>query len=135
MMRILVLLIAMLLSQAAYACLPPSIQAALDRANASCGIQVTSTLRRGAIIAGTNRPSHHATCRAADFTSKNYPCVYRVLKDWPGKLSLDSRRMGHVHIDDSRYARFNHGSKRHVKAHSLQQHREVVFDRHTHNQY
>jgi hypothetical protein len=93
-------------------CLPGAIKAALTAANAACGITVISTRRPGARIAGTGRPSMHASCRAADFTSRDYGCVYRVLAGWPGKLSTDARRIGHVHIDDGRRARFAHGQAR-----------------------
>jgi hypothetical protein len=95
-------------------CLPANIKAALAEADAACGIRVISTLRPGARIARTNRPSKHATCHAADFTSGNYDCVYRVLANWPGKLSTDPHRVKpqHVHIDDGRYARFEHGGAR-----------------------
>jgi hypothetical protein len=54
----------------------------------------------------------HASCRAADFTSRDYACVYRTLADWPGKMSTDASRAKHVHIDDGRYARFVHGYSR-----------------------
>lgn len=90
-------------------CLPSSIKAALAKANAACGIRVISTFRRGARIAGTRRVSMHASCRAADFTSRDYGCVYRALASWPGKMSIDAGRAKHVHIDDGRYARFEHG--------------------------
>lgn len=93
------------------ACLPKSIREALARVDKACGIRVISTHRPGAIIAGTNTPSMHATCRAADFTSKDYACVYQTLSGWRGKLSTDYR-IGHVHIDDGRYARFVHGGQR-----------------------
>lgn len=105
-------------ASASTACLPASIKAALARAHAACGIRVISTLRPGARIAGTNHISMHASCRAADFTSANYACVYRVLAGWPGKLSIDAARMRHVHIDDGRYARFVHGGHhRYAKRH------------------
>jgi hypothetical protein len=93
-------------------CLPASIRAALARVDQACGIKIISTHRPGAMIAGTKHPSMHATCRAADFTSRDYACVYRELADWPGKLSTDAGRIGHVHIDDGRYARFSHARAR-----------------------
>lgn len=93
-------------------CLPQSIKAALTRADAACGIEVISTFRPHAVIAGTRHASLHAVCRAADFTSHNYACVYRVLAGWRGKMSMDATRVRHVHIDDGRYARFLHGQSR-----------------------
>jgi len=110
-------------ADASLGCLPASIKAALARANNACGIHVISTLRPGARIAGTGHRSMHARCRAADFTSAKYGCVYRVLAGWPGQLSTDARRMRHVHIDDGRYARFVHGGHRryarHIRRHRL----------------
>ena len=86
-------------------CLPASIKAALAKANAACGITVISTLRPGAHIAGTGHVSMHASCRAADFSSHDYPCVYRLLSNWPGKLSVDALRMRHVHRKPLRLVR------------------------------
>ena len=91
-------------------CLPASIRVALVKVHAECGIKIISTFRRDALIAGTETRSMHAFCRAADFESRNYVCAYAVLTDWPGKLSMDARRIGHVHIDDGKRARFTHGS-------------------------
>lgn len=97
-------------------CLPASIIDALARTRVACGITVISTYRKNAMIAGTNHRSMHAVCRAADFTSRDYPCVYRVLDDWRGKLSNDPYSIGHVHIDDGPYARFAHrGARRYAK--------------------
>jgi hypothetical protein len=105
-------------ASASTACLPASIKAALATADRACGITVISTLRPGARIAGTNRPSMHASCRAADFTSRDFACAIRALANWPGKLSVDPHRVHppHLHIDDGRYARFEHGhSRRYAK--------------------
>jgi hypothetical protein len=105
-------------------CLPASIKAALATANAACGIRVISTFRPGAHIAGTNHVSMHASCRAADFTTRDYHCAYRALAAWSGKLSVDAWRVHHIHIDDGRYARFEHGrSRRYAKRH---QHRRYA---------
>lgn len=97
---------------ATLSCLPASIRAALDRANAACGIKVISTYRPGARIAGTGHVSMHASCRAADFTAGAPACVLRALSGWNGKLSTDYGRARHYHIDDGRYARFAHGGSR-----------------------
>ena len=111
------------LQTAMQSCLPLSIKLALARADATCGITVISTFRRDATIAGTRHRSMHAICRAADFTSKDYACVYRELSDWRGKLSTDARAIKHVHIDNGNYARFTHGisAKRYAKHNRLLQ--------------
>jgi hypothetical protein len=105
-------------STANTACLPYQIKAALEKVNQACGITVISTHRPGARIAGTGHPSMHAVCRAADFTTKNPPCVLQALADWRGKLSTDYHRVRHFHIDDGSYARFAHGGGRHARRHT-----------------
>lgn len=97
-------------------CLPYQIKAALEKANQACGITVISAHRPGARIAGTGHMSMHATCRAADFTTRNPPCVIQALSDWRGKLSTDYHRVRHFHIDDGSYARFAHGGHRRMHA-------------------
>lgn len=85
---------------------------ALAKADAACGITVISTLRAGARIAVSGHVSKHASRRAADFTSRNYSCVRRILADYPGGISVDVASAGHVHIDDGQRLRFAHGSAR-----------------------
>ena len=92
-------------------CLPQMVRNALAKAEAACGITVISTLRRGARIAGTERPSKHASCRAAAFTSRDYGGVRRVLANYPGAMSTDPFAVGHVHIDDGKRLRFAHGGR------------------------
>jgi hypothetical protein len=92
--------------------LPVRLQLVLRKAAAQCGITIDNTWRKNA-RKPNGRPSLHASWRAADITSKDYPCVMRVLTDWPGCLSTDWRRMKHIHIDDSHYGakprcRFTH---------------------------
>jgi hypothetical protein len=100
-------------------CLPTSIQAALARANAACGITVISTLRRRATIKGTGgSPSMHRWCRAADFTSLQPSCVLATLSDWPGALSIDYAAVRHTHIDDGHYSRFRHNEHRRHRRHA-----------------
>ena len=88
------------------------VRNALAKADAACGITVISTLRAGARIAGSGHVSKHASCRAADFTSRNYSCVRRILADYPGAMSVDVASAGHVHIDDGQHLRFAHGGAR-----------------------
>lgn len=80
------------------ACLPWSIKGALTQVRAMCGdIKVISTWRPGAHIP-TGQISLHATCEAADFTPRSCDCAYRALSGWQYGLSLDCRRMRHIHI-------------------------------------
>ena len=110
------IVLTVLIGNAAHAypmgCLPPMVRNALAKADAACGIAVISTLRRGARIAGTGHVSKHAACHAADFTSRDYACVRRVLADFPGAMSIDPFAVGHVHIDNGQYLRFAHGGDR-----------------------
>lgn len=112
-------------------CLPGSVRAALARVDAACGgIQVISTYRRGAAIAGTGgSPSMHRWCRAADFTTPHPDCVLATLADWPHALSVDYASVKHFHIDDGTHIRFTHGQhlpRRHVRHHGAA--RDAVRD-------
>ncbi len=96
------------------ACLPAMVKAALAKADAACGIKVISTFRPGARIATTGQVSKHASCRGADFTTKNVECVRSALHDYRGTMSTDyySVSPNHFHIDDGGYLRFAHGAAR-----------------------
>ncbi len=93
-------------------CLPAMVRNALAQANSACGITVISTLRVGARIAGSSHVSKHASCHAADFTSRDYSCVRRVLAGYPGAMSVDVATAGHIHIDDGPFLRFAHSGAR-----------------------
>lgn len=91
-------------------CLPGSIKAALARVQAQCGgVTIISAHRGGARIAGSGKPSYHASCRAADFTMRNYACGIRALAGWGGGLSTDPHRVAHLHMDTGPRIRFAHG--------------------------
>lgn len=64
---------------------------------ASCGSRGISGVRRGARVAGTRRMSLHAVGRAVDI-SGNPRCAYALLRDWPGGVSVDYGRVGHIHF-------------------------------------
>ena len=102
--------------------LPSPLQNALHQVAASCsGFRVISAHRPGARIAGTGRPSLHASGRAADFVVKNYSCAYAILRGFPGGVSMDAHRVGHIHVSHSHPggqewgARFNHGGRAYAK--------------------
>jgi hypothetical protein len=91
-------------------CLPASIKAALSRVQAQCGgLTIISAYRASATIAGSGKPSYHASCRAADFTMRDYRCGMRALAGWGGGLSTDPHRVQHLHMDLGPYIRFAHG--------------------------
>jgi hypothetical protein len=106
---------------AATSALPTPLQDALRRVGAACaGFRVTSACRPGATVAGTNRASLHASCRAADFQVANYACAYAVLRGFPGGVSMDARRVAHIHVSYAPGsgewgARFNHGAAQYAR--------------------
>ncbi len=93
-------------------CLPPSLKTMLTTIEKRFGkVKVLSTYRKGARIAGTNRPSRHASCRAVDFHPARgaYKAVLSYLrKHHDGGLGTYSGRMRHLHIDDGPRVRFHH---------------------------
>lgn len=64
---------------------------------AACGSRVISGVRRGARVAGTRRMSLHSVGRAVDIRG-NPRCAYAMLRDWPGGVSVDYGRVGHIHF-------------------------------------
>lgn len=84
-------------------------------------VQVISTHRPGAIVAGTGRRSKHADCRAVDFI----PAAgkYREVADWlkdvhDGGVGTYSCNMHHIHIDNGDNRRWHKcvsGSSRSAK--------------------
>lgn len=99
--------------------LPPPLRAMLHKVQDSCeGFRVISACRPGARVRGSGRVSLHASCKAADFTVRNYPCAYGVLKGFPGGVSTDPGRVNHIHVSyapsshewGSRFAHWQPGS-------------------------
>lgn len=83
-------------------CLPNVLKQRLNQIRRKFGpIKIVSTLRRGARIRGSGRPSKHATCRAVDFKVKNRVAVFRWLnKNHKGGVGLYHGRCRHIHIDN-----------------------------------
>jgi len=83
----------------------------------ACGSRVISGVRRGARVAGTRRMSLHSVGRAVDIRG-NPRCAYAMLRDWPGGVSVDYGRVGHIHFSydphggREMHARFSHGGHR-----------------------
>jgi hypothetical protein len=77
----------------------------------SCASRIISTVRPGAVVAGSGHPSLHRDGRAVDIQG-NPSCIYAHLRDWPGGYSVDYSAVRHVHVslggrEDG--ARFRHG--------------------------
>lgn len=105
-------------------CMPGSLAAKLNQIRAKFGpVQVVSTHRPGARIAGSGRPSYHASCRAVDFNPPRgkYKQVLAWLKaNHSGGVGSYSCGMHHIHIDTGPRVRFHkcQGSGRYAKGSS-----------------
>lgn len=93
----------------------PALTAKAQEIARSCGSKVISAFRPHALIAGTSRPSLHASGHAVDMAG-NPACIYAHLSGWPGGYSVDYGVVRHVHIslggrEDG--ARFVHGGRSH----------------------
>ena len=120
--------IAMPSTSANAGCLPSSLVAKLNQVRAKFGpVQIISTHRAGARIAGTGRRSYHASCRAVDFNPPRgkYGQVAAWLKrNHSGGVGTYSCGMHHIHIDNGPRVRFHkcQGSSRHAKRSSKRRH-------------
>jgi len=109
-------------------CIPSSLAAKLNQIRAKFGpVQVISTHRRGARIAGSGRPSYHASCRAVDFNPPRgkYSQVLAWLKaNHNGGVGSYSCGMHHIHIDTGPRIRFHkcQGSGRYAKRSTSRKH-------------
>ena len=92
-------------------CLPGVLQQRLSQIRAKFGpVRVISTYRKGARVAGTGRPSLHASCRAVDFKppAGKYGAVAGWLKtNHGGGVGTYSCKMNHIHIDAGPKVRFH----------------------------
>lgn len=90
-------------------CVPASLKARLAEIRAKFGpVTVISTLRRGAQVRFSGRPSRHAACRAVDFKVGNKAAVYRWLdKVHNGGVGIYHGACSHIHIDDGERARWS----------------------------
>ena len=84
-------------------CLPPSLKSTLAKMRRKFGpIKIISSYRPGAVIAGSGRPSYHASCRAVDFhppKGKYRAVVAWLKKHHRGGVGTYSCGMHHIHID------------------------------------
>jgi len=83
-------------------CLKPEIHALLDKVEDLCGpVEVISTCRPGATIAGTGRPSRHASGNAVDFEagSRKAQIVKWLAANHHTGGTMTYSGMSHIHID------------------------------------
>ena len=92
-------------------CLPGNVKSALWQIQKKFGsIQVVSTHRPGARIAGSGRQSYHASCRAVDFkapSGKHSAVVSWLKSNFSGGVGTYSCSMHHIHIDNGPQVRWH----------------------------
>lgn len=92
-------------------CLPGSIKSIFRQIESRFGrVRVISTFRKGARIAGSGRPSYHASCRAVDFHPPRgkYGAVLNYLRrNFGGGIGTYRCRMRHIHIDNGPRVRWS----------------------------
>jgi uncharacterized protein YcbK (DUF882 family) len=83
-------------------CLTPSTRALLDRIEAHFGkMQIISTCRPGAVIAGTGHRSKHASGEAVDFNAgkRKGEVVRWLIANHKSGGTMTYRGMQHIHVD------------------------------------
>ncbi len=99
-------------------CLTPAARALLGRIEAQFGrVQVISTCRPGARIAGTGRISRHASGNAVDFkvNGKKAQVVRWLIANHRSGGIMTYAGMSHIHVDiGPRFVALNHGARRQV---------------------
>jgi Peptidase M15 len=83
-------------------CLTAATRALLDRLEAQFGkMQIISTCRPGAVIAGTGRRSKHASGQAIDFNAgaRKAEVVRWLIANHKSGGTMTYRGMSHVHVD------------------------------------
>lgn len=93
-------------SGAPRSCLTSSARALLTRIEQRFGpVQVVSTCRPGATIAGTGRPSRHASGNAVDFTAGNrkQQIVTWLIANHRSGGTMTYPGLDHIHVDIGRH--------------------------------
>jgi hypothetical protein len=97
------------------ACLTPAARGLLNRIEAKFGrVQVVSTCRPGARIAGTGRISRHASGNAVDFQAggKKAQVVRWLMANHRAGGIMTYAGMSHIHVDiGPRFVALNHGRR------------------------
>lgn len=93
-------------------CLPGALKSKLNEIRSKFGpVKIVSAHRRGARIAGSGRPSYHASCRAVDFhppKGKHKQVAAWLKKTHSGGVGTYSCGMNHIHLDNGPRVRFHH---------------------------
>jgi uncharacterized protein YcbK (DUF882 family) len=84
-------------------CLRPAARALLARIETTFGpVQIVSTCRPGAVIAGSGRPSKHASGEAIDFNAprgRKAEVVRWLIANHRHGGTMTYAHMGHIHVD------------------------------------
>jgi len=110
-------------SSVSRACLNAQTRAVLAQVEARFGpVKVVSTCRRGAVIAGTRRPSMHRYGMAVDFeASGRKAAIVQWLRSNNSGMVMTYARSGHIHFDTGSYRSYacaECGSRRARRAYS-----------------
>lgn len=99
-------------------CLTAAAQNLLSRIEANFGpVQIVSTCRPGARIAGTRKVSRHASGNAIDFNAGNRKgAILRwLMTNHHSGGTMTYARMGHIHVDiGPRFVKLNSGGRRYA---------------------
>jgi uncharacterized protein YcbK (DUF882 family) len=105
-------------------CLTPAAKNLLARIEAKFGrVQIVSTCRPGAIIAGTSHPSMHRYGMAIDFKTSQKAAVVRWLAANNTGGTMTYSNSDHVHADVGRYHFVSLAGQRHTRVASTSRHR------------
>ena len=79
---------------------PVPLQKMVATLQSECGARITAAYRPGARVAGSGRPSLHASKKAVDLQARNPSCLYATLKRarYAGGWSTDYRAVNHLHM-------------------------------------
>lgn len=94
-------------------CVPSILKKYLKLVDQKYGkVIVLSTFRKGAVIAGTRKPSKHAKCQAVDFrVARNQAAAAKWLKTQPIEVITYSGSLSHIHIATGSFKGHHHVGK------------------------
>jgi uncharacterized protein YcbK (DUF882 family) len=99
-------------------CLTPAARALLGRIESQFGaVQIVSTCRPGARIAGTGRVSRHASGNAVDFNAggRKSAIVSWLIANHRSGGTMTYSGMSHIHVDiGPRFVSLNSGGRRYA---------------------
>jgi uncharacterized protein YcbK (DUF882 family) len=97
-------------------CLTSEARGLLARIESNFGpVQIVSTCRPGAVIAGSGKPSKHRYGQAIDFNAggRKGAIVNWLIRNHHSGGTMTYAGMNHIHVDiGSRFVKLNHGGRR-----------------------